>query len=186
MDQLDFSSFLNVALSGFRRYNSRTQYIAKKHTNSAGRYIQQSTHINNYVHLGMYLGNVLYCRFPFMDQHDFQRIFERALLIFGGLTQVQFSNFKKPTRTLQVGRCIRSHTKKIVEIQVCTQVIYSIVSSHLWICIIFTLSLRGALVRFRPYNSCTLSIKKAYKNCRQVHTIEHTHKQSCTFRYESK
>ena len=40
------------------------------------RYIQQSTHINNYLHLGPYLNNVLYCRFSFMNSLYFWLVFE--------------------------------------------------------------------------------------------------------------
>ena len=61
---------------------------------------------------------------------------------------------------------------------------YSIVGSDLSIHFLFCSSSRGARARFRRYNSCTHSItKKPYKNYRQVHTIEHTHKQLFTFRY---
>ena len=69
-------------------------------------------------------------------------------------------------------------------IQVCTQVMYSIVGSHLCISLIFSSFSRRAIGRFQHYNSRTHSItKKPTENFRQVHKIEQTHKQLCTFRY---
>ena len=65
---LIFSSSLRGGLARFWRYNPGTHSIAKRaYRNTVDRYIQYITHINNYVHLGMYLGNVLYCRFSVMD-----------------------------------------------------------------------------------------------------------------------
>ena len=67
-------------------------------------------------------------------------------------------------------------------IYVCTKVMYYIVGSHLRISLVFRSFLRGALGRFRRYNSGSHSItKKPTKNCRWVHPIEHTHEQLCTF-----
>ena len=48
-----------------------------------------------------------------------------------------------------------------MNIYVFTYVMYSIVGSHLWISLIFISSLRGALGRFRRYNSGIHSIKKS-------------------------
>ena len=64
---LNFSSYSTGALASFLRYNSHTHSITKKATKTAGMHIQLSTHINNDVHLVMYLGNVLFCRFSFLD-----------------------------------------------------------------------------------------------------------------------
>ena len=50
---LIFISSLIGALGRIRRYNSHTHSITKILQITAGRYMQKSTHINNYVHVGM-------------------------------------------------------------------------------------------------------------------------------------
>ena len=91
---------------------------------------------------------------------------------------------QKSLQKLQVGTNNRAQLKTIMYIQVCTQVMYSIVGSHLCISLIFSSFSRRAIGRFQHYNSRTHSItKKPTENFRQVHKIEQTHKQLCTFRY---
>ena len=68
-------------------------------------------------------------------------------------------------------------------IQVCTQVMYHIVGSHLCISLIFSSSSRGALSHFGIITQYTFYYKKPTNNFRYAHKIEHTHKKLCAFRY---
>ena len=101
-----FSSSLGIPLACSRRNNPHTLSIIKKPKQTAGRYIQYRKHIDNYMHLGMYSGNVLYCRFSFIDQLDFKRIFERALFRF---LRYSSCTLKKIT-TKTAGRYIKEST----------------------------------------------------------------------------
>ena len=83
--RLIFSSSLIEAGALFWRNNSRTHSITKKPTKNKGRYIQQRTYINNYLNLCIYLENVLYCSFSFMDPLGFQLIFESGRSPFSAL-----------------------------------------------------------------------------------------------------
>ena len=139
-------------------------------------YIQYSTHTKHYLNLGIYLGNVLYCRFAFMDSLDSQLIFERGWSPVSAL-QLLYTFYHKISFQKTGGRYIqqRMQTKNNLH-QLCTQVLYSIVASHLWIRLIFSSSSKRAEACLRRFNSCTHSItKQPTRNCRQVHTIEHTH-----------
>ena len=80
-----FSSSLGIPLACSRRNNPHTLSIIKKPKQTAGRYIQYRKHIDNYMHLGMYSGNVLYSTFLFMEKIDFQLIFETGLSPFSAL-----------------------------------------------------------------------------------------------------
>ena len=116
MDQLIFSSSLRGALAHFRPYNSCTHSITKKRIQkTAGRYIQQSTQINNYLHLGIYLGYVLYCRFSFTDQLGFQLITRGGLARFRRYNSCTRSISKKLTKNYRQVHTIE-HTQK----QLCT------------------------------------------------------------------
>ena len=108
----------------------------------------------------MYLGNVLYCRFSFMDLLDVQLIFERVLSRFQRYNSRTHFITKKNYKKLQVGTCIRAQALIILYIQVCTQAMYSYVASHLWIGLIFSSSSRGTFARFRRYTSRTHFITK--------------------------
>ena len=58
----------------------------------------------------MYLGNVLYCRFSFMDKLDFWLIFERDLSPFEKLELSYTFYYKKSLQKLQVGTYNRAQT----------------------------------------------------------------------------
>ena len=115
MDQHDFQLIFERSLRCFLRYNSRTHSIMKKTKKSAGRYIQQSPHMNNYLHSGMNQDNILYCRFLLMYQLDFQLIFVRGLTLFRRYNSRTHSNTKKPTknfcRYIQQSPKIRNYSR---------------------------------------------------------------------------
>ena len=148
-------------------------FVMKRLQETACRYNQQSTQRKNYEHLGMSINNVLYCRFSFMDLLDFQLIFRRSRTRFRRYNSCEHSITKNPAKT--AGMYIQQSTHiKVMYIELCNQVMYSIVGSHLWIRLIFSSSSRGAGARLRHYNSGPHSItKKPTNNCRYAHTIQH-------------
>ena len=74
--------------------------------------------------------------------------------------------------------------EEIMQIWICTNIMYCIVGFHICISLIFVSSSRGALARFRYYNFGRHSITKMPTKKLPIgrYNIGHT-KQLCTFRY---
>ena len=64
---LHFSSSSRGALARLPRYHSCAYFVTKNPTKKPKVGTYNRSHINNVVHLNISIGNVLYCRFLFMD-----------------------------------------------------------------------------------------------------------------------